>query len=194
MIDEAKKYVLGLAEKNKVLDWFFEIHQKEIELSAKKLLESYPEANKDVVLLACWLHDIAHYTAKTEEEIIAVKKDHHLLGAELAEEFLKKHQISKDMISKIKDCIKAHRNTPEYPLKSIEEKIVAVADSLSHFQSVFYFTYFKVHPNRNIAEMVKAQLEKLERDWRDVQILPEAAKIAKPRYQVLKEMLENYNK
>jgi len=121
-----------------------------------------------------------------------VKLSHHLDSAKIAAKILKDSVMDDSTINKIVRCIERHRNSEEYRPETIEERIVAVADTYSHFISIFYLTYFKFHPDHSIEEMVKLDKEKLERDWRDLQMVPEAAKLAKNKYEVLKEMLESY--
>jgi len=192
IIKEAQKCVRLLAKENGWL-WFYNMHQKEVIESAKDLLKLYPKADQKIVLISCWLHDIAHYYAKDDKEILTVKKNHHIDGAKIAEGFLAKHKIDKFKIDKITNCILRHRNLESYQPRTLEEKIVVVADALSHFRSIFYLTYFKFHPNHSLEQMIKADLEKIERDWRDVQILPKAKKIAKNQYRILKKMLKEFN-
>lgn len=191
IVEKIQNYIIELAEKNHTR-WFYDLHQKEVAKSAEELLVFYPEADRDVVMLACWLHDIIHYTAKTSEEILLVKKRHHLDGAIEAEKLLNNLGTDKEIIQKVMRCIERHRNSEGYKPETLEEKIVAVADTYSHFRSVFYLTYFKFHPEHSIEQMVEMNLAKIERDWRDVQIIPEAAEMAKAKYLALKEMLTNY--
>ncbi len=147
-----------------------------------------------IVLISCWLHDIAHYYAKSGKEILEVKTNHHIKGTKIAENFLKKYQITKKEIGKIKNCILCHRNKSPYIPKTLEEKIVAVADTLSHFESIFYLTYFKFHPEHSLEKMVKNGLEKLKRDWRDLELLPKTKKLVEVEYKTLKKLLENHQK
>lgn len=192
IIEVVKKHIIDLADENNYR-WFYDLHQKEVAKSAEELLVYYPDANKEVVMLACWLHDIIHYTAKTSEEIIAVKKLHHINGAIETKKILDNIGLDEETTEKVMRCIERHRNSEGYKPETIEEKIVAAADTYSHFRSIFYLTYFKFHPEDSIERMVQIDLEKLERDWRDLQIIPEAAKMAENRYFMLKEMLNNYN-
>ena len=192
IVEEIKTRIRQLAEQNN-FDWFYKLHQVEIVRAAEDLLVYYPNANRDVIILACWLHDIMHYTAKTPEEIMQVKTNHHIDGAVKARQILPEFMLPDDMIEQVAKCIERHRNRDDHTAETIEEKIVAAADSLSHFKSIFYFTYFKVHPYDSLEQMVEADLQKLERDWRDLEILPEAAKLAETRYQVIKGMLEDFN-
>lgn len=192
IIKEVQKHIVALAKQNGWM-WFYNLHQKEVAESAKDLLKIYPKADKKIVLVSCWLHDIAHYYAKNEKEILAVKKSHHIDGARIAEEILIKYKLSQEEVAKIKNCVLNHRNHENYEPKTLEEKIVAVADTLSHFRSIFYLTYFKFHPEHSLEEMVKTDLEKTDRDWRDLGLLPKSRKIAELEYKTLRKMLINYN-
>jgi len=197
---ECNKIVLAVQDKIKKLAakngwlWFYNLHQKEVANFAKKLLNIYKKADYQVVIISCWLHDIAHYYAKDAKEILAVKENHHIDGANIAEKFLKDFKVSPTEIAKIKNCVLCHRNKKPYIPKTIEEKIVAVADTMSHFGSIFYFTYFKFHPTHSLEQMVFDDLEKLKRDYRDLKLLPAAQKIVEPEYKMIKKLLSNYNK
>lgn len=181
-----------LMAKQSPLDWFFRLHQREVIASAEDLLKEYPEADREIVLISATLHDLGHFAAKTLDEVNAVKPNHHINGAEMADEILKKYDISKSDIEKIKKCILCHRCKDPHVPQTLEEKIVAVADTLSHFKSIFYLVYFKVYPNDTLDKFVKTQREKLNRDWRDLALLPKAKKIAQKRYELISEMLNNY--
>ena len=86
-----------------------------------------------------------------------------------------------------------HRNSPPYQAKKIEEKIIATADVMSHFVSLFYLTYFKFYPNDTMEKMTENQIRKLDRDWRDLQLLPKAKKMVEREYKVIRKLIENYN-
>lgn len=161
---------------------------------AEKLLKIYKTADRKIVIISCWLHDIAHYYAKDAKEILAVKANHHVAGANIAENFLKNYKIGQEEIEKIKNCILCHRNKKPFTPKSREEKIVTVADTMSHFGSIFYFTYFKFHPDHTLEQMVAADLDKLKRDYRDMKLLPKAQRLVEEEYKVIKKLLNNYNK
>lgn len=193
IIKDSKLEIQKIAKKNGWM-WFYEMHQKEVIKYAEKLLKLYKQADRQTVLIACWLHDIAHYYARNSREILEVKKDHHLNGAKVAEKFLKKYNLGKAEVEKIAGCILKHRNHPPHIARTLEEKIVVVADTLSHFGSIFYLTYFKFHPSHSLERMVKDDLAKLKRDWRDIQILPKAKGLVETEYKVLKKLVENYNK
>ncbi len=193
IINDSQQEILKLAKKNGWV-WFYNLHQKEVVKCAEKLLKLYKKTNRRIVLVSCWLHDIAYYYTKSDKEILKTKTNHHIESAKITENFLRKYKLTKEEINEIKNCILKHRNSPPHIPKTLEEKIVTVADTLSHFESIFYLTYFKFHPKHSLEEMVEKDLIKLKRDWRDLQLLPEAKKLAEMKYKTLKKLLENYRK
>lgn len=193
IIKDSRKKIRNLAIKNRWL-WFYNLHQKEVINFAEKLLKIYKKADRKIVFISCWLHDIAHYYARDSEGILKVKANHHIKSAKIAGDFLKRYNIGKDELEKIKNCIICHRNKKLFSPKTIEEKIVVVADTMSHFGSIFYFTYFKFHPDHSLERMVNNDLEKLKRDLRDINLLPAAKKLVMQEYIIIKKLISNYAK
>ena len=192
IIKDTQKYIITYAKKN---GWmlFYRMHQKEMVDCAKKLLKVY-KADEKLVVVACWLHDVTKYQAKNNKKSISkFHKTHHLDGYEFTKKFLKKYEISEKEIEAIAQCVLRHRNSPPYQAKKIEEKIIATADVMSHFVSLFYLTYFKFYPNDTMEKMTENQIRKLDRDWRDLQLLPKAKKMVEREYKVIRKLIENYN-
>jgi len=40
------------------LDWFFEVHLREVQNCARLILGKLPKADKEIVMLGVWLHDL----------------------------------------------------------------------------------------------------------------------------------------
>ncbi|KKR18171.1 MAG: hypothetical protein UU65_C0003G0177 [candidate division CPR2 bacterium GW2011_GWC1_41_48] len=192
LIQKIEKEVFEIANKNG-WEWFYKVHMKPMVKSANELLKLYPEANKEIVIIAAWLHDTAKIYAKDIIEFEEIHKTHHLESAEVAKDLLLKHkELTDEKIEEILSCIIRHRNSKDYPAKTLEEKIVTVADTLSHFRGAIYLIHFKFFPEHSLEQMAHEALAKLDRDWRDLKLLPEAPKLAETEYQVLKKMLESY--
>jgi len=189
---DLKNLILTEAEKNDWL-WFYDLHQKEVVKCAEELLKVY-KANRQIVIIACWLHDISKYQIKSKLDTEKFHKTHHIDSCEFSKKFLANYAIDDDEREKICNCVLRHRNTPPYQARTIEEKIVAVADTLSHFTGVFYFTHFKFNPKGTIDSMVKNHLDKLDREWRDLGLLPKSRKIVKPQFDIIKKLHQNYLK
>jgi len=192
IIKEARELIIKLARQNGWL-WFYKMHQQEVVEAAEELLKLYPKADRQIVIIACWLHDISKYYAKNSRDIPKVEQNHHIDSAKIAGEILQSGSLDPAEIKRIKNCILRHRNKPGFRPETLEEKIIAVADTLSHFKSVFYLTYFKFHPKHSLERMVKTDLAKLERDWRDLGLLSRSREMVEKEYQVLKKMFKSYS-
>jgi hypothetical protein len=193
IITETQKYVRDLAEKNGWL-WFYQIHLKPMAESAEFLADKYPEADKEVAVLASWFHDISKIFAHDQDEFNELHKNHHIDSAKVAEDFLSEHGYPEDKIEMVKECVARHRNAAPYEVRTIEEKIVACADALGEFKSIFFLTFFKFHPEVSMEDFVERQKGKIDRGWRDISLLPEAQEAAKKEYEVLNEMLASFEK
>ena len=124
---------------------------------AKQLAEE-TGADKEIVELAVWLHDIASIRGEYE--------NHHVSGAEHAEELLTKYEYPLERIEPIKHCILAHRGSKEIPRETIEAKCIADADAMSHFDNISsLFNLALVTRKLNAEESKKFVKNKLERSW-----------------------------
>ena len=84
--------------------------------------------DKEVILIAAWLHDIG--------SIIHGREDHHITGAKIAEEKLKELQYPAEKIELVKKCILNHRSSQQNGRSSLEEQIIAEADAMSNFDNI----------------------------------------------------------
>ena len=97
--------------------------------NAEILAEEYG-ADKEIVMIAAWLHDIASITEYSLYEL------HHIHGAEMAYSILKEYGYEDKTILLVQKCIKNHRGSISLEKNSIEELCVADADAISHFDSL----------------------------------------------------------
>lgn len=114
-------------------------HIKAVVENAAYLADKYG-ADKEIAVIAAWLHDIASITD------YSLYEEHHIHGAEMAEEILNGFDYDKDKIQLVKKCILNHRGSKPAEKQSAEEVCIADADAISHFDSVpslFYLAYVK---------------------------------------------------
>lgn len=107
--------------------------------NAEILAEEYG-ADKEIVIIAAWLHDIASITDYSLYEL------HHIHGAKMAYDILKEYGYDDNKISLVQECIRNHRGSIALEKSSMEELCVADADAISHFDSVpslLYLAYVK---------------------------------------------------
>ena len=117
-------------------------------------------ADEEIVIIAAWLHDIASITDYSLYEM------HHIHGANIAENILKQFNYEEEKINKVKECILNHRGSVKNAKLTIEEKCVADADAISHFDSVpslLYLAYVNKH--MSIEEGRNFVVEKLKRSY-----------------------------
>jgi hypothetical protein len=180
-IEEIKNYAIkAFIEAD--LEWYIESHLKLVETYTLSLINSYPDVDKDSLLLAVWLHDTEYL--KTVD-----KSNHEQDGCDEAELIMKKFDWDQKDINKVKDIIITHSCKDNMP-ETIEQKILSTADAMSHFNKDFYLN-IAVLGQRNKEEFVKWASAKLEKDYREKIFFPEALEEIKPQYEIIKNFLES---
>ena len=132
-------------------------HIEAVVKNAELLAEKY-KANKEVVIISAWLHDIASITDYNLYE------EHHIHGAKIAEEILKNLNYDTYKIELVKSCILNHRGSIDNKRLTLEEQCVADADAISHFDSIPSLLYL-AYKQKNMdisqgAEFIKSKLER----------------------------------
>lgn len=139
-------------------------------------------ADKEVVMIAAWLHDIASITDYSLYEL------HHIHGAEMAYCILKDYNYDDEKILLVQKCIRNHRGSKNFKRNSPEELCVADADAISHFDSVpslLYYAY--VSKGMGIEEGREFVKNKLTRSFQ--KLSPESAQYYKNKYEKVMEVL-----
>jgi hypothetical protein len=158
-------------------------HIEELERWANFMCDSYPEADKEVVMLSVYLHDIGHYP-------INLDTDHAVVGEKRAREFLTKQKYPDDKMKKVLHCVRAHRCKDVLP-ETLEAKIMAFIDSASHITDGMYISVSK-HYKRGLT--TTNPLDKLERDLRDLNTFPEIKEKLIGLYEAWKRVVIEYDR
>jgi uncharacterized protein len=138
--------------------------------------------DKEIILIAAWLHDIG--------SIIHGRENHHITGANIAEKKLKELQYPTEKIELIKKCILNHRGSQQSTRDSIEEQIVAEADVLSNFDNIAgMFKAAIVYENKTQREATDSVRQKLERKWEQLHF-DSSKKSIKPKLEAAILLLE----
>jgi uncharacterized protein len=161
-------------------------HIKIVAKNALRLAKIY-NADKEIIEIASWLHDISRAKGlKPGDDNL-----HHISGAEKAEKILIDLKYPEDKIKKIKRCILTHRGAKsDYIPESIEEKIVANADAMAHFDAFLNLFSEFVSPD-NFDDGIKLIEAKIERDWNRKLTLPEARKLVEDKYTAIKLLFKS---
>jgi 23S rRNA maturation-related 3'-5' exoribonuclease YhaM len=173
LIEKAKKKILSSIFDYGDDPWNLKIHIKEAEKWAGRILNMYPKADKEVVMLSIWLHDIGHYPIP--------KEDHAIISERIAKEFFITEKANAELSNQVLHCIRSHRNCDVKP-QTFEAKLFAMIDSVSHFT---YAPYMEMAQDGRMEQAIG----KLERDFRDIKPFPEVLKMVTPIYQALKNLL-----
>ncbi len=148
-----------------------------------KLMAKRVGANEEIVEIAALLHD---YASVKDYKLY---EDHHLHGAELAEQILKKYNYPLNKIEKVKHCILSHRGSKIISKLTKESLCVVDADSMAHFDSIpslFYLAFFS--HKMNINEANNWLIQKLERSWN--KLSPEAKEVIKAKFEAARVLLK----
>lgn len=175
MIEKAKEYFYETINVD-ADPWELRVHVPEAERWANIILSDYPEADQEVIMVAIWLHDIAHYESQG-------KADHAVVGEERTRQFLIKNNYDEDKIEAVCHCVRSHRNKDVEP-QTLEAKLMCLIDSVSHFTCAPYIAM--VRDGRG-----DKALEKLERDYRDLGNFPKIKADLTPIYLSWKKLLED---
>lgn len=178
LVAKAKSHFLkSFSKKKNPVYAYLPKHVFESEKWAKRILKDHPEADKEVVLLAIWLHDIG-------QAVDGEGKDHAVESEKETRRFLTKLGLGKERVEKVAHCVRAHRNKDVAP-KTLEAKILAAADSVSHMTDICYIDMI----HTGLKEEV---LPKIERDYRDAGFFPKLKKEITPLYLAWKKLIETF--
>jgi uncharacterized protein len=155
----------------------FEYHFEPTVEWADKLVDKLG-GDREVVLIATWLHDIG--------SILDGRKNHHLTGPEIAEEKLRELNYPQEKIELVKKCILNHRGSLNNKRETIEEQIVAEADVISNFDNVVgIISTALIYENKTEGEAKQEVLKKLERKWKQLHF-EESRKLIKPKLKAVR--------
>lgn len=90
-----------------------------------KLAESYPEADKKVLRIAAFWHDVGRKNPSDKID------DHHLKSGQMVKEYLELKISNQDFIEKVVSAVENHTSSSRP--KTIEGKILKDADKLAWF-------------------------------------------------------------
>jgi len=163
--------------------WFYKEHLLVVEKLALDLCKLYPEANQDAVALMVWFHDIGRAHGHHQQ--------HDLYGANYAKKILTENNFDKKFIDLVVNACKTHSCDNYGKPTSLEGKILATADAMSHFHNGFYLRIFHswtIKDDSNADKTIgyhklKEKLfAKMDRDLNEKIFFEEAKKAMKPHY------------
>ncbi len=156
-------------------------HIEAVVKNAELLAQKYG-ADKEVVIIAAWLHDIASITD------YSLYDNHHIYGAEMAYDILSELNYDESKIVLVQKCIKNHRGSISAEKNSKEEMCVADADAISHFDSVPSLLYLAYGERKmSMEDGIQFVRGKLERSFH--KLSPESKVFYNDKYNQVMELL-----
>ena len=138
--------------------------------------------DKEIILIAAFLHDIG--------SIVYGRDNHHVTGAEIAERKLLQLGYPQEKIEIVKKCILNHRGSQNNGRETIEEKIVAEADVMSHFDNISgIFKAAFIYEGKNQIQAQVDVREKLKRKWNQLHF-KKSKEIIMPKYEAAMLLLK----
>jgi uncharacterized protein len=137
--------------------------------------------DKEIISIAGWLHDIG--------SILKGRENHHVSGARIAETKLRELNYPEEKIEKVKNCILNHRGSQKNSRETIEEKIIAEADTLSNFDNISgIFKMAFVYEGLDQGEAKEAVRKKLENKYKQLHF-EQSKKMIKLKYDAVMLLL-----
>jgi len=139
-------------------------------------------ADKEIVLLSAWLHDIG--------SIVYGREDHHITGAKIAEQKLAELGYPAEKIERVKDCILSHRGSQNTEPETIEAQILVEADTLSAFNDITgLFQCAFAYEKLSREEAKKSVRQKLINKYNQLKF-EDSKKIIRPKFEAAMLLLE----
>ena len=151
-------------------------HVFEVEKWVKRIIQKYPEADREIILLSVWLHDIG--------QVVGEDIDHAVNSENEARLFLPKIKIFPEKIGEIVRCVRSHKCKDVQP-NTLESKILAVSNAVSHMTDFYYITMI----SRLSKEMA---LSKFKKDCEIIKFLPDVERETRLFCRAWKELLSAY--
>lgn len=140
------------------------------------------DADKEIITIAAWLHDIG--------SIIYGRSDHHITSTKVAEKLLKKLKYPPERIDWVKKCILNHRGSIKNECESLEEKIISDADAISNFDNLSgIFEAAFVYENLSRGEAQVSVYNKLQNKWGQL-YFDKSKELIRPRYEAAMLLLK----
>ncbi len=181
MIDQVKEFILDLCKDQ---NWDWERHIRSVVNYSEELVKMlhFEEfvADKRIVEASAWLHDMG--------KLDGHPKEHHKYGEHECRHILIKAGYCPNDIAKIGHCILTHSSDNNYVPFTIEAKILASADGMSHFDNLLALADYTFRISGLSVDEARDQLvDKYENSWN--KMMPIARGLVKHKYDAIKIVL-----
>ncbi|NOY89498.1 MAG: HD domain-containing protein [FCB group bacterium] len=184
LVLKLRKAIIEEAKKSKhISSWFLPRHLMEVERCANRLCDKYSQADRDIVCLGVWFHDIGR--------LRGYDKKHDIYGAEEARKILSQAGLPSAKIEKVYEVCRSHKCEDVQP-KSLEAKILATADAMSHFMHTVYLRLFLYYQTEMTFDESRILIrKKLERDFNRKIFFKEVKNQLRKKYEAMRFVLQD---
>lgn len=138
---------------------FFDQHLLVVAEYGKKLAD-YFGANREVVELSAYLHDIS-----VIDDFNTIQ-NHHLLSAEIAGKILNQYNYPSKLIEKVEQCIRSHSAPVQIDAGSVEEISLSNADAISQITNQPYWFFYAFNIRKyDFNQGREWLLKRVEKNW-----------------------------
>ena len=176
--------------KEKYEEGDFKCHISAVVKNAMLLVDKL-RADKDVVEMAAYLHDMARSLNREDVKEFVKENTHHIDGAEQSKKFLKELDYDNEFIEKVAHCVLAHRGRAGPDPETLEAEIVACADAMAHFDTFLDLFNVFLKTTDSFEDAVIRIEKKMQRNWDIKLTLPEAKEIVKDKYEAIMLLIKN---
>jgi putative nucleotidyltransferase with HDIG domain len=181
-VEEIEQYARNVFSNNG-MDWFVKLHVEYVEKLALRLAD-IKHADKTILKLAAWLHDIGHKPKNDSDR-------HHIENSAFAAKLLTERGFDERIVKSVEHCILTHRCGDDHKPETLEAQILASADAMSHMENFSMLLYIAFVLERYDLEKAYSWLStKIDRDWNSKILLPEGKEIIKDKYEEVLKLLE----
>jgi len=179
-IDSLENRIKKLCENNrfKHYKWYYKYHLQIVSHICDKLVDKYPNANKDVVRVLVWLHDLGKIISADDPDKATLTE-----GKKLLESL----GFDKAFVIQVIEFCDLIDSSPNFERAPLEIQIVSSADGASHFIGPFYGLYWYENPDIAIEKIMLSNIAKAEKDLKKKIVLPEIKKWVKSRFDITTE-------
>ncbi|MEW5955660.1 MAG: HD domain-containing protein [Candidatus Micrarchaeota archaeon] len=155
---------------------FYKRHLLPVVFNALELARA-TGADRSVVEVAAWLHDVARLRSKQLK-----RGAHELKSAEEARKILKQFGAKPEFIERVADCI--HHHVDGRQASNAEEKALVSADGLAHLENASWLLFIALRDNySNDLESAEEWVRnKIEFAWKHKIVLRQAREKARQHY------------
>jgi len=181
-----KKEIIAISRKYYCLE-DFNYHIKPVVKNALFLAKKF-HADREIVETAAYLHDIGR--GRTRKGYKS-ENNHHITGAAEARKILKRLSCKKEFTEAVTHCILTHRGRKGMPPKTLEAKIIACADAMSHFDTFLDLFGFFLETCGSFEEAVSEIEAKMLRDWNKKLRFKEAKEMKREKYDAIMLLIKS---